>query len=141
MAAWALTIRPPPPSPCTARKAISSGKVLADAAQGRADQEDHQADLEDDAATELVTQLSVERRDHRLSEQVGGRHPRDVVKPTQVAGDGRQRGRHDRGVQRRHQHDEHQPGEHQGELAAVELLGPVNDSQSATSQPYVRPAG
>ena len=39
----------------------------------------------------------------------------------QVAGDGRQGGGDDGGVQRSHQHDQHQPGEDDRELAAVQL--------------------
>ena len=78
------------------------GEAVADPAEGRADQEDHQPDLEDDAASVLVAQFPVERGDHGLGQQVGGGHPRDVVEAPEVAGNGGQRGGHDGGVQRRH---------------------------------------
>src|SRR5208283_5600682 len=46
-----------------------------------------------------------------------------------VAGNGGQRGGDDGGVQRRHEHDEHEPREDEGELAAVKLVRSVIDGQ------------
>src|SRR5271165_3538028 len=87
------------------------------------------AALMSDATSVLVAQLPVERRDHGLGEQVGGGHPRDVIQAPKVAGNGGQRGGDDGGVQRRHEHDEHEPREDEGELAAVKLVRSVIDGQ------------
>ncbi len=105
-------------------------KRVADAAEGRPDQEDHQADLEDDTAPELVAQLAVERSDHGLGQEIRRGDPRDVVQPAEVAGNGRQGGGHDGRVECRHQHDEHQSREDQGEVPTVELLGSVQFGQT-----------
>src|SRR5271157_5269262 len=83
------------------------------------------AALMSDATSVLVAQFPVERRDHSLGEQVGGGHPRDVIQAAEVAGDGGQRGGHDGGVQRREEHDQHEPREDEGESASVKLLGSV----------------
>jgi hypothetical protein len=53
-------------------------------------------------------------------EQVGGHHPRQVVQAAEVADDRRQRGRHDRLVERRQEHAEHQCGEHRDKGAPGE---------------------
>ena len=70
IAAIVTTISPPPPSPWSARKTISSVHVLAQAAQRRADEEDHDRRLQDDLPAVEVAELAVQRPDDGRREQV-----------------------------------------------------------------------
>ena len=62
-----------------------------------------------------VAELAVERADDGRREQVRRDDPREVLEPAEVADDRRQRGRDDRLVERREQHDEHQRAEDQAD--------------------------
>jgi hypothetical protein len=81
--------------------------------------------LQDDLAPELVPELSVQRRDDRLREQVGGHDPRDVAQPPEVADDRRQSRGDDRLIERREEQHEHQAAKHQtqAQLVARPRLG------------------
>ena len=103
-----VTISPPPPSPCSARNAISSVMFWLDAAERRADQEDHDRRLQHDLAAVEVAELAVERARDGRREQVGGHDPRQVLDPAEIADDRRQRGRDDRLVERREQQHQQQ---------------------------------
>ena len=93
------------------------GQVLRDPAQDRADQEHHQPDLEHDLAAVQIAELPVQRRHDRLREQVRRHDPADVVEPSQLSHDRRERGRDDRAVQRRQQHHQHEAGEDDVDVA------------------------
>ena len=67
-------------------------------------------------------ELAVERRDDGDGQQVGGDDPREVLEPAEVADDRRQRGRDDRLVQRRQQHDEHEPADDDGQPGSPLVL-------------------
>ena len=77
--------------------------------QDRAQQEDHDGDLEDDLPAVEIAELAVQRRGGRRGQQVGGYDPGQFVQAAEVPGDGRQRRRHDRLVERSHHEPEHQP--------------------------------
>jgi hypothetical protein len=102
-----LTISAPPPSPWIARNAISSG-IPAQPARRRADEEDDQRRLEHELPAVDVAEFPGDRRRDRRGEQVGGDDPRQLLDPAEAADDRRQRGRDDRRVERREQHDQHQ---------------------------------
>jgi hypothetical protein len=108
IAAWAETIRPPPPSPCTARKAISSVMPLRLPAQRGAGQEQHERRLQHDLAAVQVAELAVQRRHRGHRQQVRGHDPRDVLEAPEVAHDRRQRRGDDGLVQRGEEHHHHQ---------------------------------
>ena len=96
---------------------------LRQPAQRRADQEQHERALEHDLAAVEVAELAVQRRHRRHREQVRRDHPRQVLEPTELAHDRRQRRRHDRLVERREQHHQHQPADHDEDPAAVGRRG------------------
>ena len=73
--AWMSTISPPAPSPCTRAEGDQLGHALRQAAQRRADQEQHDRALEDALAPVEVAELAVQRGDRGLREQVGARRP------------------------------------------------------------------
>jgi hypothetical protein len=75
--------------------------VLADAAQRRAHEKDHDRRLQHDLSAVLVAQLSVEGANDRRREQVGSDDPRELGDPSEVADDRRQRRRDDRLIERR----------------------------------------
>ncbi len=58
-----------------------------------------------------VAELAPQGRRDRRGEQVRRHHPREVVEAVQVAGDGRQRRRHDGLVERREEHPHHEGAE------------------------------
>jgi hypothetical protein len=116
------------------------GQVLGDPTQRRADQEQHQRDLEHDLASVEIAELAVDRGDRGLGEQVGGDHPGDVAEAAEVTDDRRQRGGDDRLVQRRHQHHQHQAAEDDADAArrrdrglARTLAGAGGDGAHAAS--------
>ena len=97
------------------RKPISSRHVLAEPAERRADQEEHDRDLQDELAAVEVAELAVERAGDRRGQQVRGDDPREVGDPAEVADDRRQRRRDDRLVERGEQQHEHQRQEDQAQ--------------------------
>ena len=99
--------------------------VLREAAEDRADQEDHEADLEHDLASVLVAELPVERRHDRLGQQVGGHDPREVIEAAEVADDRRQGRRDDRAVERGEQHHQHEAREDDVEVRRACPVGRV----------------
>jgi hypothetical protein len=60
-----------------------------------------------------------------------------VLEAAEVADDARQRRRHDRLVQRRQQHPEHQPGEHDQRAAAAEQVRTFVAQRNDSSRRYV----
>ena len=90
--------------------------ALRQPAQRRADQEEHERELEDALAAVEVAELPVQRPDHRRREQIRGHDPREVLEAAEVADDRRQRRRHDRLVERRDEEDEEQRAEDQAPL-------------------------
>lgn len=102
------------------------GEALAYAAKGRANEEYDQTDLEHGPPAVEVAHLAVQGRDHGLSQQVGRSYPRNVVEAAEVASHRGEGGGHDRGVQRRDEHHEHQPDEDDRQIATVELVRPVS---------------
>ena len=115
-------------------------EVLAQPAERGAEQEDHERALEDDLAPVLVAELPVQRRYHRLREQVGGDDPGDVVQATEVADDRRERGGNDRLVERRQEHDEQQPAEDESkvDLRLCWIRGRGARDRRAHRVPFVR---
>ena len=121
MIAWAEHDRPPAPRPWTARKAIS---WFIDSDSPDSTEPIRKIDdrgLEDALAAVEVADLAVQRGRRGRGQQVRGDDPREVVEPAEVADDGRQRGGHDRLVERRQQHAERQPAVDQQDLAVGEL--------------------
>ena len=94
--------------------------VLREAAERRADEEDHDRRLQHELAAVEVAELAVERAGDGRREQVGGHDPREVLDAAELADDRRQRGRDDRLVERREQQDEHERAEDQAD--ALRLL-------------------
>ena len=120
------------------------GHALREAAEGRADEEEHERALQHDLAPIEVAELPVQRRHDRDRQQVGRHDPRDVIEPAEVADDGRERGRDDRLVERREQHREHERGdhdEHAPPLRHVRRRGPggLHDRRQATPGSVRRP--
>jgi hypothetical protein len=82
--------------------------AVRQAAQRRADQEDHDRRLEQPLAAVLVAELAPQRRRCRRGEQVGGHYPGQMAQAAEVADDRGQRGRDDGLVERGEQDREHQ---------------------------------
>ena len=78
--------------------------VLRQSAEERADDEDQHAELEHPFPAELIAEFAGQHGGDGLGEHVGGDHPAHVAGAAEVADDRRQRGRHDRLIQRRQQH-------------------------------------
>ena len=95
MIVMAMAISPPAPSALDPPEGDQLRHVLAEAGQHRADQEDHDGELEDALATELVGELAVQRGGDGRGQQVGGHHPAHVVEPVQAVDDGGQGGADD----------------------------------------------
>ena len=95
------------------------------AAQCGSDDEDGDAGLEDELASEQVAELAGDGRGDRLRQQVGRHHPRDMVAAAEVADDGRQRRRDDRAVEGREQHPQGNGRERDGAASAVENVRPL----------------
>ena len=85
--------------------------VLREPAQHRSDEEDDDRGLDDDLASIQIAELPVQRARDGRREQVRGHDPREVREPAEVADDGRQSSGHDRLVERREEHDEHERAE------------------------------
>ena len=99
--------------------------VLAEAGQGRADQEDHDADHEDRLAAVDVGQLAPERDADRAGQQVDGDRPDVVVVATEVGDDGRQRRTDDRLVECAEEETEHDREEDLHLLAVTQAEGGI----------------
>ncbi len=116
-------------------------------AQERAGDEHDRGHLEDHLAAEQVAELADQHRRHGLREQVRGHHPGHVLGTAQVRHDRGQRGAHDRLVQGREQHAEHDRDE--DDVAAPTVQhgrldggGPwrfLGDCHAATITPVHRP--
>ena len=81
------------------------------------------ADLQHDLAAVQIAELSVERRDDGLREQIGGDDPRELLEPAELADDRRQRRGDDRRVERGEQHHEQQAAEQRQQLPSREGEG------------------
>ena len=92
MIAMTPTIRPPAPSPCTARKPISCPMSWAMPLRRGADQEDHDRGEEDALAAVHVAELAPDRGGGGGGERVGGDDPGEVLQAAELADDGRHRG-------------------------------------------------
>jgi hypothetical protein len=92
--------------------------ALGQAAQRRADQENHDRRLEQALAAVLVAELPPQRRRGRRGQQVGGDHPGQMAEAAQIADDGGQRGSDDGLVERGEQDREHQRGVDDQQAAA-----------------------
>jgi hypothetical protein len=101
------------------------GHAVGEAAEERADDEDEDADLEDPLAAEQITELSGKDRRDRLGEHVRGHDPAHVPGTAEIADDRRERGGHDRLVQRRQEHPEHDRAEDDVHLRARQRRGCV----------------
>ena len=104
------------------------------AAQGRADQEDHDRAEEEVLAAVLIAELAPDLRGRGRGEQVRGHDPGQVRKAAEVVDDRRQRGGDDRLVERGEQQREHERAVDDQQLLAV-LLGPWR----VTGRPCRRP--
>ena len=116
---------PPAPMPCIGPGGDQLEHVLGQARQHRAHQEDDDRQLEEVLAAVEVAELPPQRCRDGRGQQVGGHHPRQVVQPVEVAGDGGQRRRHDRLVERGQdhaQHERHQDHEDPAVLGLVEFV-------------------
>src|SRR3954466_8809649 len=101
MIVCAREIKPPPPSPCSARARMSASIVGA-----RAQAIDPATKIAMPASSVTstpvnVAELAVERHHGRRGEGVGGDDPGQVLDVVQVAADGRQGGGDDGLIQRR----------------------------------------
>jgi len=72
----------------------------AHSTQCRAGKKDENRALQDDAPAEEIAELSVQRYNHGLSEEVGSDHPRQPLEAAELAHDGRERRRNDRRIER-----------------------------------------
>jgi hypothetical protein len=95
------------------------GHVLADPAQCRADEEDHDRRLQDSFPAVEVAQLSVDRPGDSGRQQVGRDDPGELRDAAEVPDDRRQGGRDDRLIERRQQQHEQQRAEDQSHGLAV----------------------
>jgi hypothetical protein len=91
--------------------------VLGEPGQDRAHQEHDDRELEDVLAAVEVGHLAVVRGGGGRGEQIGRHDPRVTVEAVEVADDGRKSRADDGLVKRREQQSEHQPGEHDEDLA------------------------
>ncbi len=88
-----------------------------DATERGADEKEHDAHA---LPPVQIAELSVERRDHRLREQIRGDDRRQVRESAELADDCRQRSGDDRGVERREQHRQEQSAEANHHALAIE---------------------
>ena len=75
------------------------------------------------AAAVDVGELAVERRDGGRGEQIGGDDPGEVLDVRIGAPDGGERGRHDRLVERREEHRQHQAEQDAADGGMIEARG------------------
>ena len=103
--------QPAGPDPLDRPEGDELGHGLGQPGQHGADQEDHDGQLEERFAAVEVAQLSPQRRGDAGGQQVGRHHPRQVVEPVQVAGDGGECRRHDGLVEGGQGHPHHESAE------------------------------
>ena len=113
--------QPPRPEALDGSEADQLAHVLRQARQCRPDQEDHDRCLEHDLAPVQIADLAVERRRRRRRQQIRRHHPRQMIQTAQITNDRRQRRRHDRLIQSRQEHPQHQPAEHHQDLPMGQL--------------------
>ncbi len=106
---------------------------LREAAEHRADQEDHDRGLQHALAAVEVAELAVERARDGGGEEIGGHDPGQVRDPAEVADDRRERRRDDRLVERREQQHEHQRDEDRAN-ARLGLRGGVRHLGNTTNK-------
>ena len=104
-------MRPPTPTPCTTRQAISQPVDCESPASIEPTTKMHEAGLDEQLAVEEVGELAPDRRGDRQRQQRRGDDPRvGGLAAAEVADDARQRGRDDGARQDRDEHAEHQAG-------------------------------
>ncbi len=131
MMVWAIGRMPPPPSPCSARAAISAHMRGRDGAGNRPDDEDRDADQEDGAPAVDVGELAEQRRHRGGAQQVGGDDPGQALDVAEMDADGRQRRRDDRLLERAQEHGEHDPDDDLRDRGGREWRGPRHRVSSA----------
>lgn len=89
--------------------------VLRQPTQYRPKQKQHNSDLQHNLAAEEIAEFAVQRHYDSGRQQIGRHHPRQFLKPTKLADDGRQRGGDNGLIQRRQQHHQQQRGKQQRE--------------------------
>ena len=100
--------------------------LLGQAGEGRADQEDADADHDHRAAPEQVGELAVDRTADGRGQQVDGHHPGVEVVPVQVGDDARQRGADDGLIEGRQEHGEQDRNEDLGPGPGIHAHGWVH---------------
>ena len=128
IAAVVVTISPPPPRPCSARKAISDGMFRASPHSAEPTRKRTIAVCKTSLPPVEVTELPVQRRHDRRRQQVRRDHPREMLDAAKIANDRRQRRRDDRLIERREQRDEKQRRENQ-----THTLLPLEHNRPATT--------
>jgi hypothetical protein len=108
-----VTTNSPPAQPLDRAEHDQLGHVLADAAERRADEEDHNRRLQHDLPSVQVAELPIERTDNGRGEQIRRDDPRELRDTAEVADDRRQRRGNDRLIQRREQQHQQQRSEDQ----------------------------
>ena len=111
-------MRPPPPSPCSARNSDEPQEVRRERAGDRRQREHAERAEQHAAAAEPVAQVAVQRRGDGRREQVADDDPRQVVDAAQRARDRGQRAREDRLVGGGQEHRHHDAREHAPERVA-----------------------
>ncbi len=129
------TIRPPRAEPLEGTEQDQLGHALRETAQHGADEEDDDGRLQHELAAEQVAELPVQRAGNRRRQEIGGHDPGEVIEPTEVADDGRQRRRDDRLVERGEQQHEQQRGKDQPHLPARLVLRLDDHAAVAYSSP------
>ena len=99
------------------------GDRAGEAADQRADQEDHDGGLEHRPPAVEVGDLAPQRGGGGRGEQVCGDDPGQLVQPAQLGGDLGQRDADDALVQGRQEHAGHQATEHDADLLAAQVAG------------------
>ena len=93
-----------PPSPCTARPAISNASLRRERARQRSDREQGESEHQDPAATEQIRGATAEQQEAAERQRVRGYHPLQARGgQVQIAADRRQRDVDDREIDDRHE--------------------------------------
>ena len=87
----------------------SGAELTRQAAQGRAQGEDHHAADQNRLSAIEVRQLAIDRHHHGRGQKIGRGHPGIEAEPFQLGGDAGHGGRNDGLVERRQQKHNHQP--------------------------------
>ena len=132
----AIVVVSSPPAPTLQRAERDQlGHVLRDPAERRADEEDHDRDLQRHLAAVEIAELPVERPGDGRRKQIRGDDPREVLESTEVADDGRQCRRDDRQVERCEQDDEDQRAEDHADARSRCCGGVLSHPQGYQSAP------